>query len=81
MSYTIITTTNARRDVQDAIEWENYRKSGLARRFLHNLNQKYEKVRCVVIDVFPYLIHYTIDDENHQVFILRILNTSRKPIW
>lgn len=95
MSYSIITTANARLDVQEAISWENRRSEGLAVRFLENLEKKllivarspyiyairYENVRCALTDVFPYLIHFTIDDSHQQVIILRILHTSRKPIW
>ena len=95
MPYNIITTTNARRDVQDAIDWENKRKPGLSNYFLQDLEQKllaiadtpymcnvrYENVRCAVTNIFPYLIHYTVDDSRQQIYILRVLHTSRKPIW
>jgi plasmid stabilization system protein ParE len=95
MLYTIITTTNARRDIQDAIDWENMRQPGLAKRFLIDLEQKllaiaavphigsirYENVHCVVTNTFQYLIHYTIDEDRQQIFILRVLHTSRKPVW
>lgn len=95
MSYTLVVTFNARRDIQDAIDWENMRSEGLASRFLHYLEQKlsvisdgpyifrkrYENVHCVVTEAFSYLIHYPIDDVNHKVIVLRVLHTSRKPIW
>ena len=88
-------TSNARRDIQDAIEWENMRKLGLANRMLHNVDRKllvvsktpyifsirYANIRCVVTDVFQYLIHYTIDEANKKVIVLRILSTAREPIW
>ncbi len=95
MRYTIVTTTNSRRDIQDAIDWENQRKQGLAIRFLEELDQKlsaishttyiaavrYENVRCLPTKVFHYLIHYVVDDAQQQIYILRILHTSRKPVW
>lgn len=94
MSYLIITTANARLDVQEAISWENKRSEGLALRFLADLEEKlaivarspyiyavrYENVRCALTDIFPYLIHFVIDDSRQEVIILRILHTSRKPI-
>jgi hypothetical protein len=40
VSYAIITTANARLDVQEAISWENKRSEGLAIRFLENLEEK-----------------------------------------
>ena len=95
MKYLIVTTANARRDVQDAIDWENMRKPGLATRFLADLDGKlmvvsnspylftirYDNVRCALTDIFPYLIHYLIDEPGQRVIILRILHTSRKPVW
>jgi len=93
--FTIVTTTNSRRDIQDAIDWENHRKLGLATHFLEELDQKlslisrtpyvgairYENVRCLPTKVFHYLIHYIVDDAQQQIYILRILHTSRKPVW
>jgi plasmid stabilization system protein ParE len=93
--YTVITTIHARRDIQDAIDWENMRKPGLADYFLKDLNKKmltvsrspyifavrYKNVHCAGTDVFSYLIHYTINDDKNEVTILRILHTSRNPIW
>lgn len=69
MPYTIITTTNARLDIQDAVDWENKRNPGLGKRFFDELEQKlfaitnapyigsirYENVRCIVTLVFSYL--------------------------
>lgn len=95
MLYTIITTTNARLDIQNAIDWENERSSGLGKRFFEELEQKiftiskspyigsvrYENIRCVVTTIFSYLIHYTVDDTNQQIIILRVFHTSREPIW
>jgi plasmid stabilization system protein ParE len=95
MLYTVITTTNARRDIQHAIDWEDKRKPGLAKRFLKDLDHKllsvaitpyigsvrYENVRCIVTDIFQYLIHYIVDDNLQRVIVLRILHTSREPIW
>jgi len=95
MPYSITITKNARRDIQDAIDWENKRSVNLADRLLTYIDEKlitisrsphifavrYENVRCAGTKVFPYLIHYIEDDINQQIIILRILHTSRRPIW
>ena len=94
MPFTIITTTNSRRDVQQAIDWENMRKPGLAAYFLDDLEKKledlsitpgtgsirYENVHITHTKVFPYNIHYIIDDALQQIIILRVLHSHRKPI-
>lgn len=95
MAFAIITTTNARRDIQRAIDWENSRSPNLGERFIKYLHQKfydlsitpligsirYENVRCTTTDVFQYLIHYIVDLELQQIIILRVLHTKQKPIW
>jgi len=93
--YTIVTTVYARRDIQDAIDWENMRKPGLANYFLQDLEKKifaisntpfmckirYSNVRCAPTNIFSYLIHYTLDEIKQEIHILRVLHTSRQPIW
>jgi len=95
MPFAIITTTNARRDIQHAIDWENERSPGLGERFLDYLHLKfttlsitpftgsvrYENVRCTNTDVFQYLIHYIVDVKLQQILVIRVLHTRRKPVW
>lgn len=94
MAYTIITTTNARRDTQQAIDWENIRKPGLGEYFFNDLEAKlsdlvitpaigsirYENVRITFTKIFPYNIHYIIDDAKLHVIILRVLSQHKEPI-
>jgi hypothetical protein len=40
MPFAVITTTNARKDIQQAIDWENSRNSNLGERFLEQLHLK-----------------------------------------
>nr|WP_315221103.1 type II toxin-antitoxin system RelE/ParE family toxin [uncultured Flavobacterium sp.] len=43
---------------------------------------KYDEIRCRKIEKFPFLIHYTIDDELKVVNVFAIFHTSRSPeIW
>ncbi|WP_408733661.1 type II toxin-antitoxin system RelE/ParE family toxin [Mucilaginibacter sp.] len=67
----------------------------MAIRFLNDLDQRlhaiaatpylgsirYENVRCLPTKIFQYLIHYYVDDSSQQIIVLRVLHTSRKPIW
>ncbi|MCD4681595.1 MAG: type II toxin-antitoxin system RelE/ParE family toxin [Bacteroidales bacterium] len=46
----------------------------------HNI--RYENVRTAVLNVFPFMIHYSIDEKNQIVVVLAVLHTSRNPdIW
>lgn len=94
MLFVITTTANARRDIQQAIDWENGRQTNLGARFLNNLHIKlerlsqtpyigsvrYENVRCTIIPVFQYMIHYTVNETAGVVTVLRVLHVKRKPI-
>jgi plasmid stabilization system protein ParE len=95
MPYRIMITGNARKDLRDAIDWENHRQTGLAERMLAMVHERiaqisdtpgmgsvrYKNIRCTAAKTFSYLIHYTVDDSLQTIVILRILHTSRKPIW
>ena len=95
MPFAIITTTNSRRDIQQAIDWENARSNGLGQRFFEYLHLKfltlsttpyigsvrYDDVRCTTTDVFQYIIHYKVDQTLQHVVILRVLHQRQQPIW
>jgi ParE toxin of type II toxin-antitoxin system, parDE len=43
---------------------------------------RYFEVHTFVVDTFPYLIHYYIDESSKNIVIIGILHTSRNPvIW
>ncbi|QKJ65103.1 type II toxin-antitoxin system RelE/ParE family toxin [Flavobacterium sp. M31R6] len=43
---------------------------------------KYNEVRCRKISKFPFLIHYTIDEELKTITVFAVFHTSRNPeIW
>jgi len=44
--------------------------------------KKYDEVRTAVLNTFPFLIHYTIDQIQNIIVITAVLHTSRNPgIW
>lgn len=94
MHFKLILTESARRDIQDAIDWENGRSQGLGKRFFEKVEIafnaiiqnplsgtiRFELVRCRRTTVFRYLIYYTCDESTQTVTVLRVLHTSRKPL-
>ncbi len=95
MLFSIVTTSNALRDIQEAIDWENIRQPGLGKRFYIQLEKRfsllaftpftgsirYDNVRCTTTKVFKYIIHYIVNESEKQIIILRVLHASRKPIF
>ena len=95
ITFSIITTTNAREDIDEAYVWENTRHPELGERFIIQLDKKllsltntpfigsfrYDEVRCIKVAIFQYMIHYVVVEELSQVVILRVLHVGKQPVW
>ena len=82
-------------DIQEAIDYYNFQQTSLGKRFYKAVIQKftilrsnpffevrYNNVRCLPVDNFPYLIHFTVDEPKNFVTIRAVLHTSRNPkVW
>jgi plasmid stabilization system protein ParE len=86
----------AKQDIREAVRWYNDRQIGLGKRFSEQLRKtvhfirrnpravavRYDNVRTAILDVFPYMVHFTVDDEKATIVISAVLSTSRSPnIW
>ncbi|TRX72379.1 type II toxin-antitoxin system RelE/ParE family toxin [Carboxylicivirga sp. M1479] len=86
----------AQKDIKEAAVWYNQKQKGLGLRFTQELRKKvhliakspfaspirYSHVRTTVLNVFPYMIHYVIDESTYTVIIIAVLHTSRNPrLW
>jgi len=94
--YKSVIHPEAKQDIKDAAKWYNKQKSGLGKRFtkevretVHFIKQnpkavaiRYKGIRTATLNVFPYMIHYSLDDKNQSVVILAVLSMHRNPeIW
>ena len=86
----------AKEDIRDTAKWYNKLQDGLGKRFITEVREKihfiqqhpkasnvrFDNVRTTVLDVFPFMIHYLVDEHNKTVIISAILHTSRNPeLW
>lgn len=86
----------AKEDIREAAKWYNSRQIGLGSRFVKEVlekvhlirqspkasNVRCDGVRTTVLNVFPFMIHYAIDEKKKSVIILAVLHTSRNPgLW
>jgi len=83
----------AKKDIAKAATWYNSKQKGLGKRFIEETRSKvlsirqnpkiyairYDLVRTTVLDIFPFLIHYVIDDEKKIIIILAVFHTSQNP--
>jgi toxin ParE1/3/4 len=93
--YTICITPTADRDLMAAIEYYNQQAEDLGFRFGDLVKEyvnrialtpyasavRYLNVRCKPMTTFPYLILFTIDENNKNVNILRFFHTKQAPLW
>lgn len=86
----------AKEDIKEAALWYNKKQIGLGKRFTAQVREKvqfikqnpkacnvrYNKVRTAVLNVFPFMLHYSIDEKNKVVLVSAVLHTRRNPnVW
>lgn len=91
--YKAVILTLARQDIKEAAQWYNQRQLGLGKRFVRHIREKinfvrenpkaipirYTNVRTAVLEVFPYMIHFVVDDENKRIIVSAVLSVHRNP--
>ena len=95
MVFKIVITHKARIDTLESIEWYDKQSVGLGKRFYQAIQKeykilrqnpyfqiRYDDVRCLPLDKFPFMLHFVVDEERKQVVIIGIICTHRDPkIW
>ncbi|TRX38116.1 type II toxin-antitoxin system RelE/ParE family toxin [Flavobacterium sp. ZT3R18] len=96
MRFQLKIDVDALNDIQETFEWYEMQLKGLGLRFktqtkkqINSLKKnpylfaiKYNEVRCRKIEKFPFLIHYTIEEELNIITVFAVFHTSRSPeIW
>jgi len=86
----------AKEDISEAAKWYNKQQRGLGKRFTAEVrenvdliiqnpkasNVRYKNVRTTVLNMFPFMIHYTIDEKNKTIIVSAVLHTSRdSELW
>lgn len=91
MKYVMVLRGTAATDVLEAFFWYHAKNPALGDRFMGAFKESYDTIqdnphgyqlrkgnfRHVVLSKFPYRVGYEID--GHEVFIYRVMHTSRKP--
>lgn len=92
MAYKLILKTGAELDINEALEWYEEQKIGLASELYVEIDNaikrieekpelfqiRYRNVRIVFTERFPYGVHYTI--EKDKVFVHAVMKTTKKPL-
>ena len=92
MAFKIKIEPEAYQDIQEGIDWFNEQEAGLGRRFHEEVKStfkklkvnpfyqvRYDEVRCLPLKKFPYMLHFTINEQEGLIIIRAVFNTSRDP--
>lgn len=94
-SFKIKIETFAKLDIQEGIRWYNSKKKGLGKEFHQEVKDhfdilkeimffqvRYGEVRSLPLKRFPYMIHYSVDEEKELIIVRAVFNTHKSPeIW
>ena len=96
MSYKVVILPLAKNDIEQAVDWYQQIQNKLGKRFTAEVRKKvkfirknpkatairYKNVRTALLDKFPFLIHYVVDDAGKTIIIAAVFHTSLNPdIW
>lgn len=93
MSYTVINHKEVKNDVLDAKDWYKSQQKGLDKRFASEVKitlnyliknpflfqEKYKTVRIAFTEVFPFGVHYHLNQDSKTITVLGVFHTSMSP--
>ena len=92
MAFTLVIDPRAILDVQKAIDYYDEQQAGLGEKFENALNKhllileknpffriRYDDVRCLPVKKFPYMVHFTVNEDEQTVTIWAVFHTSLDP--
>jgi len=82
----------ARLDTLEGIDWYNKQSKVLGKRFYQAVQKKYktlsqnpyfqvryDDIRCLPLEKFPYMIHFIVEKEHKRVVVIGVICTYRDP--
>ncbi len=94
--YKAIILPAAREDIREAAIWYNRQQNDLGKKFIAEVrnmvlhirrnpkasNIRYSNIRTAVLSVFPFMVHYSIEENEKTIIVVAVLHTSRNPkLW
>lgn len=93
MFYKLFYFDDVKRDIKESKKWYDLQKKGLGERFVIDVKEavfrlktnpqvhtiRYKNIRIAHADVFPFSIHFYIDELAKQVNIIAIVHNGRDP--
>ena len=94
MSFTLLISSEAETDIDEAFLWYEFQMTGLGERFVFFIDKGFNSIsdmpesftpaldnlRKLVLEKFPYNIYYRIDSIKSQIEIIRVLHHKKLQI-
>ncbi|PIQ16092.1 MAG: hypothetical protein COW67_04835 [Flavobacteriales bacterium CG18_big_fil_WC_8_21_14_2_50_32_9] len=91
--YKAIILPFAQLDIKESASWYNKQQKGLGKRFTAQIREKirfiqknpntvftrYQNTKTAVVDVFPFMIHFSVVDADKLIIISAVFHTSLNP--
>lgn len=91
-SWKVIYSKEAKNHIKKAVEYYNDKSEGLGNRFYEKIKVadiklklnpyfqvRYNTIRCLPLEVFPYMIHFEIDETQKLIKVYAIISTYVNP--
>ncbi|TAL59842.1 MAG: type II toxin-antitoxin system RelE/ParE family toxin [Bacteroidetes bacterium] len=92
MIFEIVVEKRALFDIQCAIDYYDQQQIGLGKKFLSEIEKhfssinrnpfyqiRYNRVRCLPVIKFPFMIHFLLDEKEKTAYIISVFHTSQNP--
>jgi hypothetical protein len=91
-SFKIQADPRVKLDLQEAIDFLKSRRKGLDAKFLSDYKRRlktlkinpffevrYNNIRCLPLEIFKYMIHFSVDETHNTVLINAVISTYQDP--
>lgn len=92
MAFSVVIDPRAIQDIQQAIDYYEDQQPGLGKKFEAVLNKhlltleknpffriRYDSVHCLPVKKFPYMLHFSIDEDQQVVTLRAVFHTAIDP--
>ena len=93
--YKVVFSKKSLLETDEARRWYNKQQHGLGKKFVTDVRDvikdikanpffasaKFETIRTAACKIFPYTVHYEIDEKDNFVRIVSVFHISRRPYW
>lgn len=92
MTFLIKLDLRALNDIQNAIDYYDYKQIGLGEKFEIYLNKyfkslsknpfyqnRYDNIHCLPLKKYPFMIHFSIEEKEKSIYVHAVLNTYLNP--